>query len=241
MKNVVLITRPEEDSAALAYAVNQKGFPAFCEPFLDVIFYEKEIRELDKYAGVIFTSANGVRAFVKNNPARDMTTFSVGDHTASELRAEGFKNVKSAKGDVSALAALIAKQPATVPYLYICGNHTAKDLPALVETHNIIPLALYHTEKIDKISENCRNLFEMQVFSHVLFFSKRTAENFVDSIENEGLQGNLKATKALCLGDSMVECLSVLPWADIIVAKHPNRNAMLERLEKNAGEQIDEQ
>lgn len=229
MKNVVLITRPEDDALDIAYAVNQKGQTAFCEAFLNVVFHDQKLPNLENYKALIFTSANGVRAFVQKSDARDIPVYTVGDQSLAEVRQYDFKNYKSAQGGVDDLAAMLEAEGIDGQALYVRGRDISKTLD--IEGLKIEEITLYHTEKSEEISPNCLDLMEMGVFSHVMFFSKRTAESFTALLEGKSKAiAGLKGTKALCLGDSMLECLSVLPWAEIVVAKQPDRDGMLDLL-----------
>ena len=213
MKDVVLITRPEDDSTAIAYAVNQKGYPAFCEPLLDVVFYDIDLPDLKNYAALVFTSANAVRAFVQKSDVRHIPVFTVGDNTLEEVRRHDFQKYKSAQGDVDDLITLLSAEQIDGAALYVRGEVVSRPLQGMVEGLKIDEIILYHTEKAGKISQNCLELMADGTFSNVLFFSARTAETFADLVKGETLaKEGLKGTKALCLGDSMVEYLSVLPW-----------------------------
>lgn len=236
MKNVVLITRPEDDAADIAYAVNQKKFLAFCEPFLNIVFEEKKLSDLEKYGALIFTSANGVRAFYQNSDVRNIPAFCVGENTLEEVRKGGFDTYRSARGNIDDLIEMLEGEEIDGPYLYIRGKEISKPLVDAVPGKQIEEQVLYHTEIPKKMTVNCVGLIKDATFSHVMFFSKRTAETFAALIDKEEapetLREGLKSTKALCLGDSMIECLSVLPWEDIKVAERPDRDGILDLLDK---------
>lgn len=238
MKNVVLITRPEDDAVAIAYAINQKKYSAFCEPFLDVVFHDTDLPNLENYKALIFTSSNGVRAFVQKSDVRNIPVFTVGDNTLEKVRRHDFAKYKSAQGNIDDLIAMLADENIEGAALYVRGEHISTPLKGAVAGLDVDEITLYHTEKPKEISVNCLDLLREATFSHVLFFSKRTAETFVELISgDEHAVSGLNHTKALCLGDSMIECLSVLPWQEIVVAAQPNRDGLLELLENNdAGE-----
>lgn len=235
MKDVVLITRPEDDATAIAYAVNQKGLLAFCEPFLDVVFHEKKIENIQEYGALVFTSANAVRAYNLYNEEKDIPVFCVGDNTQEEAQAAGFKNSKSARGGVEELTAMLSEEKSDKPFLYLRGKEITQPLVDTIPSIDIEEQIVYYTQTPEKISPNCADLLQEEAFSYIMFFSKRTAETFVSLLgkeeEGEAIQEALKRTKALCLSGSMLECLSVLPWKDIIVAKRPERQAILDLLE----------
>lgn len=233
MKNIVLITRPEDSAAETAYAINQKGYLTFCEPFLEVVYHDVELPELSPYSALIFTSANAVQGFVRNSQRRDIVAYCVGDQTAQAVRQAGFKGYKSAKGNVDDLVKLIHQEPIQGKILYLRARDVAQ--PLKVKEKNIAEITLYHTEKSKEISQNCLDLMAAGAFSHVLFYSARTAETFTELVEKhhkkQGVKNGLKQCKALCLGDSMIKYVTNLQWKDVVVAKTPDRLGMLHLLE----------
>lgn len=231
MRGRVLITRPEVDANNFAEDIRQKGYEVSCEAFLNVIYDDISIPDLSQYSSLIFTSINGVRAFCQNTKDRILPVLTVGDKTQVEVRASGFEQTKSASGNVDDLIALLSKEQAEKPYLYCRGEHISRPLKEVVTGVSIEEIILYHTEKQQKISSGCAEIIKAGGFSHVLFFSKRTAESFVDCVLNhqdkEALESGLKSSKALCLGTSMIECVSILPWQEVRVASHSDSEGIL--------------
>lgn len=230
MKNVVLITRPEDSAAKTAYALHQKGYLTFCEPFINVVFHDVVLPNLAGYSALIFTSANAVRAFTLKSVRRDIMAYCVGDNTLQAVREAGFDHYKSAQGKVSDLIKMLEKESIEGKILYVRARDVAH--PLVVEGKDIEEIIFYHTEKTKEISQNCLELMSQGVFSYILFHSKRTAEIFVDLVEENGVKNSLNQCEALCLGDSMVECLTNLQWKRIAVAPTPDRQGMLQLLEK---------
>ena len=231
MSRLVLITRPEEDSLLIADLVKEKNYDVVTEPFLKVILHDQDLTDLESYQGLIFTSTNGVRAFCQNSNRRDYSVFAVGDQTMDEAKRVGFNDIKSAQGNVDDLIDLLSSQNSNGPYLHIRGEHVTRPLIEASDTIQIDEKILYHTEKIEEISSGSHDLLSQEAFSDILFFSRRTAEAFTEYVQAQGLEDRLKRTKALCLGPSMVQCLSVLSWQDVVVAAHPNRDGILALLD----------
>lgn len=236
MKGRVLITRPKADAEALAQEIQQKNYDIFCQPLIEIIYHEENLSlSKTQYAGIIFTSKNAVRAFCQNTQDRDLPVLTVGDQTRAEVRAAGFKQVQSAGGGVADLIKLLSHQQAKKPYLYCRGKHISHPLKGAVTAVPIEEVTLYHAEKQQKISDKCVGLIKAGSFSYVLFFSKRTAESFVDFVlthpDKEVLENGLKSSKALCLGASMIEYVSILPWQEIKLARHPDRKSLLALLD----------
>lgn len=233
MKNIVLITRPEDSAAETAYAINQKGYLTFCEPFLDVCFHETNLPDFDDTKALIFTSANAVQALILKSDRRDFPVYCVGDQTLTAVRQAGFKTYKSAQGTVSDLIDMLQQEAVDGKMLYVRARDIAR--PLVVQNQEIDEIVVYHTEKTKEISKNCLDLMQEGAFSHILFYSSRTAQCFSELVEKQGVQGCLNQCQALCLGDSMVECIANLQWKHIAVAKTPDRQGMLELLETSDG------
>jgi len=226
-RGTVLITRPDGDSRQISNDIKAKGYDVLCVPFLNVILHEQKIDDLESYAGLIFTSRNGVRAYCQNTQKRDLPVWVIGDATADIARAEGFSNIHNAKGGVQDLEDILKEVNHEKPLLYIRGRDVARD----IEGKNIQEKVLYHTEKIEQIDNAVMDSIEAGDFSHITFFSTRTAQAFIECVEAAGIKNGLRRTKALCLGDSMLKSLSVLPWRSIEAADAPNRKILVTLLD----------
>lgn len=232
MYGAVFITRPKENAEIIAERIREKGYDVFVEPFLDIIFDNFDVPDLENYQGLIFTSANGVRSFCCSCQNRALPVFVVGNNTAQITQENGFPDIKNADGTLADLEDILMDDGSGKPYLHVCGQHISRSIQSKNPDVRIDKKIGYHTEKIKQISDKCAAMLEQEKFSYILFFSKRTAENFVEVVRTQGLEDSLKRTKALCLGDSMVQCLSVLPWQEILVAGHPNQDGMLALLDE---------
>lgn len=69
--------------------------------------------------------------------------FAVGDATAEAARAAGFADVRSAAGDIHALARLIAAEAPPGPLLAPGAREPAGDLPALLPDRRVQRLPVY--------------------------------------------------------------------------------------------------
>src|SRR5665213_3569086 len=109
-------TRPPADAASLAQALAARGIEPVLEPLL-------AIRQAPDAAALLagllpgiqallFTSANGLRAFALASSRRDIAVLAVGDATAQAARDAGFVDIESAEGDVADLADLVVAQRA---------------------------------------------------------------------------------------------------------------------------------
>ncbi len=233
-KGSVLITRPENDAHMVADEIEALGYHVMCQPFLKVEYLDFKMPDLKQYAGLIVTSANAIRALGSCEISKDIAVYTVGDRTAELAQEAGFINVQSAAGTVDDLASMINAKPSDQPFLYLRGKHISKDIETMAPDVCVEEIIIYHTDIIKVISPWVQQALMRGEVNNIVFFSKRTAEGFIDYIKNhpQGLSiaAALKHSRALCLGDSMVECLSNIQWKDIQVAKRPERQSLLDLL-----------
>ena len=104
----VWVTRAEPGAARTAARLRDMGFEPVVAPLLTIKTLTPPVPDLDAFAALAFTSVNGVVAFAALTPRRDHPVFAVGDATAQAAREVGFGAVRSASGDLHALARLIA-------------------------------------------------------------------------------------------------------------------------------------
>lgn len=221
----ILITRPREDSTALAEKLKQRGHEVLVEPMLEIRFVAGAVVDLSGVQAVVFTSANGVRAFVAAEKRRDLPAFCVGDTTAVAARAAGFTRVESAAGNIEALANLILKllKPADGPLLHATASVVAGDLAGLLKKDGfeLRRTVLYSAEPATALSPLTAAALKARQVDMVIFFSARTAETFVRLVRAAGLAGTLSKTVALGLSAQVNEAAIGLPWAMMEAARFP--------------------
>ena len=77
-----LITRPQEDAAAVAVALDRRGITPMLAPMMQTKFFPLDISaDVGRAQSMLFTSRNGVRALPVSD-RRDVKVFAVGDSTA---------------------------------------------------------------------------------------------------------------------------------------------------------------
>lgn len=123
----VLLTRPAEDSRATARALEADGLACLIWPLTRIELTAASVDVPAGTQGLLFSSANAVRAFAHLSARRDLPALAVGAATARAAREAGFAEVRSAGGDARALAAL-ARESGLGAFLYPRGRDTAADL-----------------------------------------------------------------------------------------------------------------
>ena len=77
---------------------------------IEIVAADTVLPPLAGYAALAFTSANGVRAFSRLSPERQVKVYAVGPGTAAALRATGFADIRTGSGNAADLAALIRSE-----------------------------------------------------------------------------------------------------------------------------------
>lgn len=106
----IWITRAEPGASRTAARLRDMGFEPIIAPLLAIENLTPPVPDLAAFDALAFTSINGVVAFAALTPERDRPVFAVGDATAQAARDAGFADVRSASGDLHALARLIASE-----------------------------------------------------------------------------------------------------------------------------------
>jgi len=240
MALTALITRPDDDAEPLAAALIARGITVAREPLLAVRPVSDATVDLEGVQALLFTSANGVRAFANLSPRRDLPVFAVGDNTARTARAAGFETVESASGAIEDLARLVARRldPKRGILFHAAGSAVAGDLAGLLgqQGFELRRSVLYTADQADALSDDTKGRLERGEIGLVLLFSPRTAETFVTLVRGAGdaaAQGIGQAT-ALCLSPAVEKAAQGLPWRSMMTAPKPDLPSMLRLVDQAA-------
>jgi uroporphyrinogen-III synthase len=229
-----LVTRPAEDAAPLIVALKSRGIEALAEPLLTIRFKDGVALDLAGVQALLFTSANGARAFARLSDRRDLPALAVGDGTAETLRALGFVSVDSASGDVEDLEALASRRldPAKGRLLHVAGTTVAGDLAGRLRTvgYQVERMALYDAEAAATLSEPTRKALEAGTIDWVVVFSPRTAGAFASLVGRAGLADRLRKATLVALSEAVAEA-AALSFGRIAVAARPTQAALLETVD----------
>lgn len=217
----VWITRTRPGADATAERVRALGHDAVTAPLLAVRAALQAVVDLTDVTLLAFTSANGVRAFADRSPCRELVVFAVGDVTAAAARAAGFTDVRSADGDVAALAKLIASASPRGAVLCPGAEDRAGDLVGELADAGIEARAvtLYRTVPTLGLAES-----DLAGVGAILIHSPRAAS----LLPALGLE--LSAAAVVGLSSACLEPLArtaVKRWA---VAERPTEDALLAAL-----------
>jgi uroporphyrinogen-III synthase len=233
MALTALITRPDDDAEPLAAALIARGITVVREPLLSIKPVTDAAVDLEGVQALLFTSANGVRAFANLSQRRDLPVFAVGDNTARSARASGFDTVESAAGAVEDLAQLVARRldPKRGALFHAAGSAVAGDLGGLLSAQGfeLRRALLYTADQATALTEETKGRLERGEIGLVLLFSPRTAETFVTLVRETGaaaMQGIGQAT-ALCLSPAVEKAAQGLSWRSVMTAVKADLPSML--------------
>ena len=147
----VWVTRAEPEAQATAERLRGMGHQPLVAPLLSVEPVDVPL-DLADVGALAFTSRNGVRAYAEREAGRDLPVYAVGDGTADAARQAGFRQVRSAAGDVAALARAVAADPNRPPGLVLHPGpaEPAGDLAAALGAEGVAArtVAIYRTSAL---------------------------------------------------------------------------------------------
>ncbi len=238
----VLVTRPRGEAELFAVALAMRGHDAILAPLIEIALIEDVSVDLSGVQGVLFTSANGVRAFAHAVPDRGLPVFCVGNATANAARAAGFAKVESASGDVETLAALVRERlkPADGALVHAAGTVVAGDLGGSLEAagFEVRRVRLYRAEIAEELPAEAAEALAAGEIDVATFFSPRTARTFAQLVRAAGLDASLKSVAALALAPGTLALLREegCAFAQTLAAAQPNETALLDALDRLAEE-----
>lgn len=230
----VLITRPEQDAQDMAGEIRARGYIPLLAPLLSITYLDTPVPGISPDQTLIFTSANGVRAFAQKSFARDIPAYVVGPQTETAAQKAGFTDIRTGPGNAVDIAQTIRTREKNTnrKFLHIRGADIARSMKDLLPGYAVEDCVLYKAEPVRELPADILEQLKAGSIAAVLFFSGRTAQTFTRLIQQENCTSFVELTKALCLSDSVIECLSVLPWKGTYAAERPDREGMLSLLDQ---------
>ncbi|MEL6663833.1 MAG: uroporphyrinogen-III synthase [Pseudomonadota bacterium] len=227
---LVLVTRTAPGCEDTAARLETEGYQPIVSPALEIAALSTSLPDLTGTAGLIFTSANGVRAFALRSDRRDTPAWCVGPATTDAANEEGFTRVRNADGDAENLADFIAgnADPAAGALLHVANDAAAGNLVGSLRDRGFDATfaALYTTRPAEQLSDEARTAFGASKVAAVLIHSAKGAWGFA------GLAKGLDLTDITCVAISARAAApaDALKWREISVAGAPNEDALINAL-----------
>lgn len=226
----VLLTRPADDSARIAAALEAAGAECLVWPLTRIVPVADRIVVPPGTEALLFTSANAVRVFAAGCGDRGLPVFAVGDRTAATAREAGFGEVVSARGDARGLARL-ARATRFRRFLHPRGRDAAGDLAGALTAAGLSVEApvIYAAEAAGPPPADVARAFAEGAVDLVTIWSPRHAGILRNWLATGAppIEAYLATTDLLGISEAAVEPLCGAGFRRIAVAGRPDAGAML--------------
>lgn len=217
---VLLLTRPQRASEAFARDLAAEGlrFRPVISPLISIEI-TGPLPDTDAANGLIFTSANGVSAWMQLGGRADLPVFAVGPATARAAQTAGLKT-QSADGSVEDLyAALLAQRPEG-PLLHLHGAHVRGNLAArLTDAGLTCRSAVVYDQPAQHLTAEARAALGGNVPVVAPVFSPRTGKLLARECANAPLL-------VAAMSEAVSNALAPLHKQELIVAQKPESEEM---------------
>jgi uroporphyrinogen-III synthase len=238
----VLVTRPPHPGERTAKRLAEMGHEPIMLP-LSAPAHDADaaFAALANSDGPIsVTSAEAIRVLTERPadlaPHLSRPLYAVGDATADEARAAGFTDVTASTGDGADLAERIAQldiaRSDKTNLLYLAGfpraetfETRAADLGLTVTT-----VDCYRMRRLEIPDQLLRELFSAHEPDAILFYSRRTAEDFFALKEISANLDALIGVRLLCLSQAIADAIPVTLQGQSAIPDSPDETALLSLL-----------
>lgn len=233
----LLLTRPVEDSKAFALQLAEIGIQTLIAPLMTIEVDAESVPGMGDVQAILFTSANGVRAFATVSRERSIPVFAVGDASAHAARDAGFDSVESAAGDVDDLARVVQIKcdPIEGALLHVAGSDVAGDLGGALKAigHDYRRAVLYTARPAGRLPDEVAAALAKGALDGVALFSPRSAVILEALVEEAGMTPKLARLSAFALSENVAAALHAERWQAVNQADAPNAAAMLKVVSAN--------
>jgi uroporphyrinogen-III synthase len=225
----LIITRPEEDAAALKAKLESRDHIAILAPLLKIVARPGAYVPPLAYQLICTTSANALKYVQVEDRLLAIPLLTVGPQSLSAAQEKGFKFAEAHGGDVHGLAAHASTNfdPQKGPVLYLSGAETSADLQALLMASGF---AVERVITYDALVHTPNDIATaLKGTDGVLLYSPRSARLWCDLMAKSGLEKQAATPIYFCLSENVANALP-RHWQKR-VAKTPDEAAMLALLD----------
>lgn len=223
----VWITRTRPGAERTAARVAAQGHVPVVAPLLHIGLLQNAMAAApapEDIACLALTSPNTLDAIGPHlAPYRALPAFAVGDATADAARNAGLLQVRSASGDINALARLVAAQSPDGPVFAPGAKQPAGDLQALLPDRRIIRLPVYCAHETDAPLPDNTDV--------VLLHSPRAARILASRLKPR----HAARLRAVAISQAAAAPLANLPLACLDISSTPDEEGMMRTLGNSPG------
>lgn len=237
-----IVTRPIEDAVRLINRLERAGHSGVAEPMIRIECLPNATHPNLKWQAILITSANSIRALSALDDCPDVTAvpvLAVGPASTLAATSAGFKEVRTARGDLKALTELAVRQldPAQGPILYPSGTVVSGDLKARLEAQGFscTRLPLYDAVPARKLSTEAISTLKNKTADAVLLFSPRSARIWAKCLSTAGLTQAASSLTHYCLSTTIADALNPegncnTAFRKMVIAPEPTEDSLLQTI-----------
>ncbi len=228
----MLVTRPEPDASDTAARLGALGIEAATCPLLIPETLDTSLPDPSGFAALVVTSAQALKSLDERGVLEryvHLPLYAVGDRTAEVAKSMGFAQAESASGAFADLVNLLAHAPVEGPILYPAARHLSGDLARSLAPFGrmVITTEIYVMNPVEALPDAIATELASGAFDAVLFYSRRTAQTFVQ-VAGNGIDPELRAALGmLCISEAVAEPLLDAHFVRVGLADHPSEEAMM--------------
>lgn len=222
----ILITRPIDEAKALAEELADLGYQPVISPLLEIeLFHNLDFQIFDKYDGIIISSRNAIKAIARAN--KSLKLFIVGEQTTEAAKKLGFANSIYMGANIEKLKEAMQHRN---NLLYLSGVDISDDLSSLENKFD--RLEVYQAKRVESAPGNFLDFIKLHNLRLCLFFSKRTAQIFLDFVKEYKLESYCGNIIVLSLSANINDCLKDLNLHSYYISEEPTLRSMIDSIGK---------
>lgn len=227
----IIVTRAEPGASETEARLQALRLNAVLAPMLTLHPRQSEpLPDLNDVAGLVFTSANGVRVFANREVERALPAWCVGPATAAAAHAAGFARVHESAGNAVDLANFISAntQPQARPLLHIANRAAAGTLKSELEAagFSVTFAPLYEMRPASALPPAVSEILAREQTAIVLVHSQKGAAAFAELVSDRPKD----ALIAVAISEPASEPLKPLDLQAIHFADAPNEDGLFSAL-----------
>lgn len=236
----LLVTRPREDSEALAAQLRAAGHEVVIDPLLHIEPVDPGPIECEDVQAILATSRHALEGLVRHvslEAIRNLPVIAVGGATAREAHDLGFTQVSAGSGGAAELLPTILDRcaPGKGVVLQPSAEEIAVDLTADLVAAGIElrRVVVYRSVAANSLATETNAALADGTIEAVILLSARTASAFA-TLAGEAIRRRCKPLPAFCLSTSVARPLAGLPGIALRVSSRPGTQELLALIEREA-------
>jgi uroporphyrinogen-III synthase len=229
----MLVTRPEPEAAETAARLRALDIEPVVFPLLRFATLPTSLPDAQGFAAMALTSASALRALGERGELdryRGLKAYAVGNHTAEAARTSGFADVVSAGGSLADLAELLAHARLGGPVFYPAARDQSGDLAKSLAPYGVMVVTarVYEMIAAPALPDDLLASLAAGEIGAALFYSRRTAETFIDKAAAFHLPRAVKTKLGmLCISEQVAAPLIEERFVRIGLADYPSEEGMM--------------